>query len=394
MEWFEVFYNIYLPFEVAITEFITQNASASIKNPTTEIESKTVLYNQKFWGDKDDKTFQSDSDKNRLSEIRKGNSNPTQTNNQNTLKPKSIKGLTGNIPDKHIWKSTSNNKIYNKITISKGMEVEIPIYAKTKDNYNLFKFIEDKFSTRLSKEKINFIKQYYPTLSKVEFIDGFNINYYKRMPFSLANKVFINKLNHLSSYGYIEIPQGISKENYIMNIKITAKILYEEYKLREGYLRNPQDSKSQQYITNLLISDKSKHFINYLKVDNPEVNKSRLLTALHEDKYNVKDFSSYNWNNQVKIYFWSLHRGIHNDNSIQSGYNYDFDTMYKDFHEIKNQELVILSQNPEKLSAPKRIGVYNKNHVRPQTYLVGLMYDDALNSARLKSSAILSQVYK
>lgn len=74
--------------------------------------------------------------------------------------------------------------------------------------------------------------------------------------------------------------------------------------MRVNYLHYPYDVESQQYFHDLLVSDRYKHFLHHLKVDNPLVNKSRILTTLHDNnKYKFKDFASYNWKNQVRTLF-------------------------------------------------------------------------------------------
>lgn len=156
MELFVFILGLFQGFEIKIKEFITNNVLASLENPSSIMGSNIVSSTNNLWMDKDDTYFLSDENKNCLNDIKNSNTKLKQTNNPNSSYR--VDTHTGNKADKYIWKSLSNNKLYSKITFNNGMDIEIPKYAKPKDNYNMFKYIENKHSTRLSNVKLNFLK--------------------------------------------------------------------------------------------------------------------------------------------------------------------------------------------------------------------------------------------
>lgn len=296
------------------------------------------------------------------------------------------------IADMFIWDSCYNSPASHKFTLSQGIKIQIPEYVKTKDNYIIYKYIENKYSTNLTSVRLNKLIELYPDLFIVELKNN-QPEYYVNMNIEIANSYFTQRLETLLDKGHLYIPDNINKQDYVNNLQINARVLFDEYKLRESYLRNPKTHEAQQYFHDLIIKYRYK-LVDMLENEyNPNLNKSNILKMLQDNnKYDYNDFTYYRWQDQVRTFFWSLqdktgHHGGFRTNST------DFCDIYEKFNKIKNEELVKLSKNPtENINSSKKIGNNLFNQAIPVNYLVGIIQDDALNSANIKTKSILSQI--
>lgn len=128
-------------------------------------------------------------------------------------------------------------------------------------------------------------------------------------------------------------------------------------------------------------------------IPNPNINKNKILTMLRDsNKLNFNDFCIYNWDDQVKTFLWSIQNKTSNAQWFKSKET-DFSVIYNIFQEIKNTELANFSQDPtQDINSTQKIG--NNKYIRaiPKNYLVGILYDDTLNSTTIQYISILSQI--
>lgn len=291
--------------------------------------------------------------------------------------------------DNFIWDSCYKSQ---KFTLSQGIKINIPEYVKTKDNYIIYKYIENKYSTNLTSVKLNTLIELYPDLYRVELINN-HTKYYVNMNIEIANSYFNQRLISFLNRGLLYIPDNLNKEDYVNNLQINGRVLYDQYKLRESYLRHLETAESQQYFHNLIINYRYKLVDMLENVSNPNLNKSNILKMLQDNnKYDFKDFSSYNWQDQVRNFFWSLQDKTLYKGGFKSKAT-DFCDIYEQFNKVKTDELVKLSQNPtENINSSNKIGNSRGNPAIPVNYLVGILQDDALNSANIETKSILSQI--
>lgn len=296
------------------------------------------------------------------------------------------------IADMFIWDSCYNLPASHKFTLTQGIKIQIPEYVKTKDNYIIYKYIENKYSTNLTSVRLNKLIELYPELFIVELKNN-QPEYYINMSIDIANSYFTQRLETLLDKGHLYIPDNINKEDYVNNLQINARVLFDEYKLRESYLRNPKTDVAQQYFHDLIINYRYKLADKLENEYNPNLNKSNILKMLLDNnKYDYIDFTSYRWQDQLKTFWWSLQDKTSNSQWFKSKET-DFCDIYEKFNKVKNDELVKLSKNPtEDINSSKKIGNNVFNQAIPANYLVGILQDDALNSANIKTKSILSQI--
>lgn len=287
------------------------------------------------------------------------------------------------ILDGYIWKSCNIPNSINNTTIAQNICPNIPIYNKYYINYFIAKLVEINFSTNLPYEVLIVLKQLNLDIDKVEFIGNLDISKLKTISVEWGKFDLKMKLHEFLNNNRLHIPDNIDKGHYYKQIQINGTFLIEEFKVRVGYLSNPDSIETKQYLLNLIVNYRYKLVAMLETV--PNVNKSNILTMLKDNfVYNINDFSSYNWKDLSKTFFWS----IQDQTCYQGGFKCkvtEFSAVYDAFQEAKNNELVSLSQDPtQNINSSQKIGSNIYNRVIPKTYLVGLMYDDTLNSANLR----------
>jgi hypothetical protein len=114
---------------------------------------------------------------------------------------------------------------------------------------------------------------------------------------------------------------------------------------------------------------------------------------LHENNMlDFKDLASYNFEDQTKTFLWSVQDKTANSNWFKCKET-EFSAIYNTFQDVKNQELVNFSQDPtQDINLPQKIG--NNKYIRaiPANHLVGILYDDTLNSTNIKHISSVSKV--
>lgn len=284
------------------------------------------------------------------------------------------------------------DKISN-IPIAPNKCLDMTASDKNYINFYIFKYIELNFSTNLTNEILNIYKQIYPHINKLQYIGDLNTPYVYNTDIIEAKKYLKTMLEFIFDKKYIIMPENVDKQAYFRKLLKTGEILLNEFKMRESYLCSLNKAESQQYFIDLIIKYKYK-LVNIIEnVPNPNVNKSKILEMLGYDYYyNFNDFFRYDWEQQVKNYLWSLQDKPSNTKSFRCSAT-DFSVISETFLEAKNNELAKLSQDPShNINAYPRIG--NNKYIRaiPKNYLVGILYDDTLNSANIKFISKASEI--
>lgn len=266
-----------------------------------------------------------------------------------------------------------------------------PTNINISNSYNVdryYDYIENNYTTTLTKDKLSKLLIQYPDLSKINLIQNLVINrtewiatgpglaynfFDTEFEKSLNKKLILNTFHDQASF-----------YNHIFKFK---NHLYNEFVLRENYSRNPYDLDSKIYFKDLIVKNRCK----LVEMLEETADKKTLLKILSEDNnYNLNDFSVYNWEKQINVFLWSFHNKTYNymdsDCNLKKA---NIETISINFNNLKNKELVELIWNFEnKLDMYNFKGYKGKsvfNKAKPENYLVGLMYDDALNIANLKT---------
>jgi len=247
------------------------------------------------------------------------------------------------------------------------------------------KLLEDEFSTNLSQEELTQILQQHPEIIDISYT--LEKKKYKEHLTLDQSKLLLNKkFKVLWDKGEIYNPQNKTEDNMLAEMSVHFKDLYDEYKIRVDYIYKIDSWESKKYLQNLIIKDRCMTLKRIDELDFPAQNKDELLKSLFNDnKYDFKDFYKYNWKSQQNTFFWSWLNRIENDSG--------FRTIFRDPTDIKNyfiavkkHELMLASNNePVEPNQRKFIGNVQKLRSKPDNYLVGLILNDVLNSANIKT---------
>lgn len=247
------------------------------------------------------------------------------------------------------------------------------------------KVLEDTFSTNLSQEELTQILQQHPEIIDISYT--LEKKKYGEYMSSVQSEKFLNtKFKTLWDKGEIYNPNNLTEDQMLAEMKVHFKDLFDEYKIRVNYIKNIDSWESKKYLQNLIIKDRCMTLKRIDKLDFPAQNKDELLKSLFNDnKYDFSDFYKYDWRSQESTFFWSWLNRIENDSG--------FKTMLTDPTEIKNQfirtkthELMLASNNePVEPNRRRFIGNIQELRSKPDNYLVGLMLNDVLNSANIKT---------
>lgn len=306
---------------------------------------------------------------------------------QNTPKIGDIKDPSCVFLDKYISNSV------NSATGVPNIWQNLSGYDKYYFNFFIFRYIEFKFSTNIPFEMLNTFKQLYPCIEQFTFVSGMDIDYNFWFKYEQCKEYFNTMLLHVYEKNVLLIPEGVNKETYLKQLTIQGEIMASEFKVRIGYLNNLNSSESQQYFYDLIVKYRCKFIQTLENISNPEINKSTILTILYENnKLYFQDFTCYNWEDQTKTFLWSVQEKTANTNWFKCKET-DFSAVSNIFQDIKNKELADFSQDPTQgINSTQKIG--NNKHIRaiPANSLIGILYDDTLNSANIKYISSVSKV--
>lgn len=289
-----------------------------------------------------------------------------------------------------------NNYISDSInSVNKVPNVwqNMPTYAINNINIFIFKFIEFKFSTCIPNEMINTFRKLYPFIDDFTFINGKDFYFNWKMQSYDSEGSFNTRLQHFYDKNCIYMPEGIDKNAYISQLSKQGEIMYLEYKVRVNYLNNLNTIESQQYFHDLIVKYRCTFLQRLENIPNPDINKSRILSILHENNLlDFNDLRGYNWRDQTKTFLWSIQEKTANTDWF-SCKETDFSAVSNIFQEIKNQELTDFSNNPTQDSvSTNRIGNSKYNRASPDNLLIGILYDDTLNSTNIKYIDSVSKI--
>lgn len=222
---------------------------------------------------------------------------------------------------------------------------------------------------------------------------GIICNYTNNEDFQLAVQAYSNKINSIP-ISFFYMPGKIQAYLYGH-----LPFLFEQYKIREAFLQNFRSIETIIYLKDLIINSKL-NMIELIKDINIgpkpyELNISKLLKDLIENNtFDFNDFKEYSWEGQFKAFFWSCKEkcynyaiGWHPKNPL----SYDSKGISDMYTIIKKKELAYSgyyenTYTTKTINAPtnyifKSIGDCPDIDAKPKNFLVGLMYDDALNAA-------------
>lgn len=281
----------------------------------------------------------------------------------------------------------------NSVTEAPNVWQNMSSCNKSLLNLSIFSYIEFTFTTSIPYAMINAYKELFPLIGQFNFINFMDFKYILSMKMSYCNDSFNAMIQHMYQKNCIYIPEGLDMKTYFNKLSIQGEILYQEYKVRINYLTNPDNHVSQQYFYDLVVKYRCK-FIQILgNIPNPLINKSTILTILFENNMlNFKDFGGYNWHDLTNTFFWSAQENTANANWFRCKET-DFSTVSNIFQEIKNKELANFSQDPTQYRvSTERIGFNNHINATPNNYLVGILYDDTVDSANLRYISSQSKI--
>lgn len=269
----------------------------------------------------------------------------------------------------------------------------MPTNAINNINIYIFKFIEFKFSTSIPNEMINTFRELYPFLDDFSFINGKDFYFDWKMKNYDSKDSFNIMLQKLNDKNCLYMPEGIDKNAYISKLSTQGEIMYQEYKVRVGYLNNLNTIESQQYFNDLIVKYRCTFIQTLENIPNPNINKSIILSKLHENNLlDFNDLRGYNWRDQTKIFLWSIQEKTANTDWFKCKET-DFSVVSDTFKQIKNQELTDFSNNPtQDIFSTNRIGNSKYNRASPDNLLIGILYDDTLNSTNIKYINSVSKI--
>lgn len=247
------------------------------------------------------------------------------------------------------------------------------------------KLLEDEFSTNLSQEELTQILQQHPEIIDISYT--LKKKEYKIHLTSDQSKLLLNqKFKVLWDKGEIYNPKNKTEDKMLEEMSVHFKDLYDEFKIKVDYIKNIDSWESKKYLQNLIIKDRCMTLKRIDELDFPAQNKDELLKSLFNDnKYDFNDFYKYNWKSQQNTFFWSWLNRIENDSGFRTIFREP--TEIKDyFIAVKKHELMLASNNePVEPNKRKFIGNVQELRSKPDNYLVGLILNDVLNSANIKT---------
>jgi len=257
---------------------------------------------------------------------------------------------------------------------------------------NKSKLLEDRYSTNLSQEELTRILQQHPEIIDISYTLDKKSKFAEYITVDKAKENLNKKFKTLWDQGVIYNPKNLTEEEMLGEMSVHFVDLYDEFKIRVNYIKKIDTWESKKYLQNLIIRDRCMTLKRIDELDFPGKNKDELLKSLFNDnRYNFKDFYKYDWRGQESTFFWSWLNHIENGSG--------FTTVLTDPTDIKNQfintkkhELMLASNNdPVAVNKRKFIGNTKVLRSNPDNYLVGLMYNDVLNTANIKTLSRLSK---
>lgn len=298
----------------------------------------------------------------------------------------------GNIND-------SSSILFNYISNSINNVNEIPNVCQNMSAYHIkyvnifiYKYIELKYTTSIPNDMISTFKKLFPYIDDFKFINDNNFKFNWQFKAFNSKDCFNTMLQKALYKNCIHIPEGMDKDAYIEKLLKQGALMYDEYRVRVGYLKNLNSEESQEYFRNLIVKYKCKFIQTLENIPNPGINKSKIISMLHEN--NLLDFhglKSYNWRDQTKTFIWSIQENTANLYWFKCKET-DFSVVSKIFLDTKYQELTDFSNKPTDIVSNNRIG--NNQHVlaTPANWLIGILYDDTLNSTNIKYINSVSKI--
>lgn len=290
--------------------------------------------------------------------------------------------------------------IFNYVSNSINGVNEIPnvcqnmsAYEKYYINSYIIRFIEFKFSTSIPNEMLSTFRGFYLFLDDFSFINSNDFKFDWKIKQFDSKDSFNTMLKNVFIKNCVYIPEGMDKDVYMNKLSSQGEIMYNEYKVRVGYLYNLNSPESQEYFRDLVVKYRCKFIQTLENIPNPDMDKSKILSILRENnQLDFNDLRGYNWRDQTKTLLWSVQAKTANADWFKCKET-DFTAVSNIFKDIKNQELTNLSINPtQDIISTNRIG--NNQYVRssPDNLLIGMLYDDTLNSTNIKYISSVSKI--